>query len=152
MSITCLTDSKSLEPNEVLVVGFSQGEKEAELLESAISLDKDLQNQIKEALKLTNFAGKKSEITYLTINSGVVCVGLGKINKSEQIDLEILRKVAGSASRFLSGKKSALFALPNKTLSQTNAVVMGAELGVYVFQEFKTKKENNQAPLIQARI
>ena len=152
MSITCLTDSKSLEPNEVLVVGFSQGEKEAELLESAISLDKDLQNQIKEALKLTNFAGKKSEITYLTINSGVVCVGLGKINKSEQIDLEILRKVAGSASRFLSGKKSAVFALPNKTLSQTNAVVMGAELGVYVFQEFKTKKENNQAPLIQARI
>ena len=147
MSITRLTDSFEINANEVLVVGFAQTDSSYELLESALPIDPSLKLQINQAIKLTSFSGKKSEIAYLTINSGVLCVGLGKIEKTQPIDLETLRRAAGTASRSLAGKKSALFALPNKNLSQTHAVVMGVELGAYSFQEFKTKKDDKNNPL-----
>ena len=152
MPITRLTDSFEISANEVLVLGFTQTDSSYELLESALPIDPSLKLQINQAIKLTSFSAKKSEITYLTINSGVLCVGLGKIEKTEPIDLETLRRAAGTASRSLVGKNSALFALPNKNLTQTHAVVMGVELGAYSFQEFKTKKDDKNSPLQSARI
>ncbi len=152
MSITRLTDSNEIQANEVLVVAFAQTEDSPELLEAALPLDPSLKLQINQAIKLTNFTGKKSEVTYLTINSGVLCVGLGKIDKTIALDLETLRRAAGTASRSLVAKNSALFALPNKNLTQTNAVVMGVELGAYSFQEFKSKKDDKSNPLANARI
>ncbi|MEY3496911.1 MAG: hypothetical protein RJA80_1134, partial [Actinomycetota bacterium] len=152
MSITRLTDSYEISANEVLVVGFAQTDSGFELLESALPMDPSLKLSINQAIKLTNFSGKKSEVSYLTINSGVLCVGLGKIEKTEPIDLETLRRAAGTASRSLVGKNSALFALPNKNLTQTHAVVMGVELGAYSFQEFKTKKDEKNTPLQAAKI
>ena len=152
MSITRLTDSIEIQANEVLVVAFAQTEDSPELLEAAMPLDPSLKLQINQAIKLTNFTGKKSEVTYLTISAGVLCVGLGKIDKTISLDLEILRRAAGTASRSLVGKNSALFALPNKNLTQTHAVVMGVELGAYSFQEFKSKKDDKSNPLVNARI
>lgn len=152
MSITRLIDSYEISANEVLVVGFAQTDNSFELLESALPMDPSLKLQINQAIKLTGFSAKKSETSFLTINSGVLCVGLGKIEKTEPIDLETLRRAAGTASRSLAGKSSALFALPNKNLTQTHAVVMGVELGAYSFQEFKTKKDDKNNPLQIAKI
>jgi leucyl aminopeptidase len=152
MSITRLTDSKNISTDEVLVVGFSQTETGAILLDSAIALEDASKTQILDALKLTNFAGKKSELAYLTIQSGVLCVGLGKVTKIEPVAMETLRQAAAVAARFLINKKSALFALPNTTTVATQAVTVGIELGVYSFQEFKSKKDKTNETLKQANI
>ena len=92
MSITRLTDSKNISANEVLVVGFAQTDNGPEFLEPAITFEAASKNEIIEAIKLTNFSGKKSELAYLTIKSGVLCVGLGKVTKTQPLEMETLRR------------------------------------------------------------
>lgn len=139
MPITRLTDSKNISTDEVLVVGFAQSDNGPELLEAAVALEAATKTEITEAIKLLNFAAKKSEITFLTIKSGILCVGLGKISKTQPLEMETLRRAAAVAARSLVGKKSALFALPTKTTVAAQAVAVGVELGAYTFTEFKTK-------------
>lgn len=152
MPITRLTDSKNISTDEVLVVGFAQSDSGPELLEAAVALEAATKTEINEAIKLLNFAGKKSEITFLTIKSGILCVGLGKISKTQPLEMETLRRAAAVAARSLVGKKSALFALPAQTTVAAQAVVVGVELGAYTFTEFKTKNEKNNESLKQANI
>ena len=152
MPITRLTDSKNISTDEVLVVGFAQSDNGPELLEAAVALEAATKTEINEAIKLLNFAGKKSEITFLTIKSGILCVGLGKISKTQPLEMETLRRAAAVAARSLIGKKSALFALPTQTTVATQAVAVGVELGAYTFTEFKTKNEKNNESLKQANI
>ena len=152
MSITRLTDSKNISVNEVLVVGFAQTDNGPELLDSAIALEPTSKSEISEAIKLTNFSGKKSELTFLTIKSGVLCVGLGKVSKTEPLEMETLRRASAVAARALAGKSSALFALPTSTTVATHAVTAGVELGAYTFTQFKTKTEKTSEGLKQANI
>ncbi len=152
MPITRLTDSKNISTDEVLVVGFAQSDNGPELLEPAVALEAATKTEINEAIKLLNFAGKKSEITFLTIKSGILCVGLGKISKTQPLEMETLRRAAAVAARSLVGKKSALFALPTQTTVAAQAVAVGVELGAYTFTEFKTKNEKNNESLKQANI
>ena len=152
MLITRLTDSKNISTDEVLVVGFAQSDNGPELLEAAVALEAATKTEINEAIKLLNFAGKKSEITFLTIKSGILCVGLGKISKTQPLEMETLRRAAAVAARSLVGKKSALFALPTQTTVAAQAVAVGVELGAYTFTEFKTKNEKNNESLKQANI
>ena len=152
MSITRLTDSKNISANEVLIVGFAQTDNGPEFLEPAIAFEAASKNEIIEAIKLTNFSGKKSELAYLTIKSGVLCVGLGKVTKTQPLEMETLRRASGVAARSLAGKSSALFALPTNTTVATHAVTVGVELGAYSFTEFKTKNEKTSETLKQANI
>ena len=152
MSITRLTDSKNISANEVLVVGFAQTDNGPELLDSAIALEPTSKSEISEAIKLTNFSGKKSELTFLTIKSGVLCVGLGKVSKTQPLEMETLRRASAVAARALAGKPSALFALPTSTTVATHAVTVGVELGAYTFTQFKTKTEKTSEGLKQANI
>ena len=152
MPITRLTDSKNISTDEVLVVGFAQSDNGPELLEAAVALEAATKTEINEAIKLLNFAGKKSEITFLTIKSGILSVGLGKISKTQPLEMETLRRAAAVAARSLVGKKSALFALPTQTTVAAQAVAVGVELGAYTFTEFKTKNEKNNESLKQANI
>jgi leucyl aminopeptidase len=152
MSITRLTDSKNISANEVLVVGFAQTDNGPELLDSAIALEPTSKSEISEAIKLTNFSGKKSELTFLTIKSGVLCVGLGKVSKTQPLEMETLRRASAVAARTLAGKPSALFALPTSTTVATHAVTVGVELGAYTFTQFKTKTEKTSEGLKQANI
>ena len=152
MPITRLTDSKNISANEVLVVGFAQTDNGPELLDSAIALEPTSKSEISEAIKLTNFSGKKSELTFLTIKSGVLCVGLGKVSKTQPLEMETLRSASAVAARALAGKPSALFALPTSTTVATHAVTVGVELGAYTFTQFKTKTEKTSEGLKQANI
>jgi leucyl aminopeptidase len=152
MSITRLTDSKNISANEVLVVGFAQTDNGPELVDSAIALEPTSKSEISEAIKLTNFSGKKSELTFLTIKSGVLCVGLGKVSKTQPLEMETLRRASAVAARALAGKPSALFALPTSTTVATHAVTVGVELGAYTFTQFKTKTEKTSEGLKQANI
>ena len=152
MPITRLTDSKNILANEVLVVGFAQTDNGPELLDSAIALEPTSKSEISEAIKLTNFSGKKSELTFLTIKSGVLCVGLGKVSKTQPLEMETLRRASAVAARALAGKPSALFALPTSTTVATHAVTVGVELGAYTFTQFKTKTEKTSEGLKQANI
>jgi leucyl aminopeptidase len=133
-------------------VGFAQTDNGPELLDSAITLEPTSKSEISEAIKLTNFSGKKSELTFLTIKSGVLCVGLGKVSKTQPLEMETLRRASAVAARALAGKSSALFALPTNTTVATHAVTVGVELGAYTFTQFKTKTEKTSESLKQANI
>ena len=133
-------------------MGFAQTDNGPEFLEPAIAFEAASKNEIIEAIKLTNFSGKKSELAYLTIKSGVLCVGLGKVTKTQPLEMETLRRASGVAARSLAGKSSALFALPTNTTVATHAVTVGVELGAYSFTEFKTKNEKTSETLKQANI
>ena len=148
MSITRLTEYKKISTDDVLVVGFTQGDKGPEILNPVVSFETFSKNEIIGALKLTNFTGKKSELTYLTIKSGVLCVGLGKVSKTQPLEMETLRRAAAVAARSLAGKSSALFALPTSTTVATHAVTLGA----YTFTEFKTKNDKGSENLKRANI
>ncbi len=152
MSITRLTEYKKISTDDVLVVGFTQGDKGPEILNPVVSFETFSKNEIMGALKLTNFTGKKSELTYLTIKSGVLCVGLGKVSKTQPLEMETLRRAAAVAARSLAGKSSALFALPTSTTVATHAVTLGVELGAYTFTEFKTKNDKGSENLKRANI
>lgn len=133
-------------------MGFAQTDNGPELLDSAIALEPTSKSEISEAIKLTNFSGKKSELTFLTIKSGVLCVGLGKVSKTQPLEMETLRRASAVAARALAGKPSALFALPTSTTVATHAVTVGVELGAYTFTQFKTKTEKTSEGLKQANI
>ena len=133
-------------------MGFAQTDNGPELLDSAITLEPTSKSEISEAIKLTNFSGKKSELTFLTIKSGVLCVGLGKVSKTQPLEMETLRRASAVAARALAGKPSALFALPTSTTVATHAVTVGVELGAYTFTQFKTKTERTSEGLKQANI
>ncbi len=133
-------------------MGFAQTDNGPELLDAAITLEPTSKSEISEAIKLTNFSGKKSELTFLTIKSGVLCVGLGKVSKTQPLEMETLRRASAVAARALAGKPSALFALPTSTTVATHAVTVGVELGAYTFTQFKTKTEKTSEGLKQANI
>jgi leucyl aminopeptidase len=77
----------------------------------------------------------------------VLCVGLGKVTKTQPLEMETLRRASGVAARSLVGKSSALFALPTTTTVAAHAVTIGVELGAYSFTEFKTKNEKSSETL-----
>ena len=111
MSITRLTEYKKISKDDVLVVGFTQGDKGPEILNPAVSFETFSKNEIMDALKLTNFTGKKSELTYLTIKSGVLCVGLGKVSKTQP----------NTASKTKPNTENAATSSPNFQTNKTNA-------------------------------
>jgi leucyl aminopeptidase len=67
----------------------------------------------------------------------VLAVGLGDAG---EVDLESLRRAAGSAARALSGKKTVALALPTASADEINAVTEGALLGAYAYDRYLTKK------------
>ncbi len=69
----------------------------------------------------------------------IVAVGLGHQSAGD-VDVESLRRAAGSAARALSGKKTVAFALPATNERQVRAVAEGAMLGAYAFDRYLTKK------------
>lgn len=75
----------------------------------------------------------------------VVAVGL--CTSDAATDPEILRRAAGSAARGLTGVDHAAFALPAETPELAAAVTLGAELGAYTFDRYRTADKPKDRPV-----
>jgi len=134
---------------ELLTLGLFEGEKE---LTGAIKhIDGLLNGAIADIIKAGDFTGKLNQILLLYTHNKIkskrlLLVGLGK---REEFSLESIRSASGKVA--LQARNLSLtsyttlllgedFNLPIETLTQ--ALVEGAELGLYNFSKFKTEMES----------
>ncbi len=100
-----------------------------------------------DALLAVDAKGTVGEITMVpagatTTAPMVVAIGLGKSD-----DLDQVRAGAGSAMRALTGRKKVALVPPAEDASTVRAVVEGALMGAYAFDEYRTVKSQMHPPV-----
>ena len=111
----------------------------------ADALPKATANKLKTALEAVGATGSKDELvripaTGIADAKVIVAVGLGSTKNG--IGEEQLRRVAGSATRSLSGIKKVAIYLPAAYAGAAKAILEGAALGAYSFTEHKSSTLN----------
>lgn len=81
----------------------------------------------------------------------VLAVGLGPAPADGAYDLEVLRRAAGAAARALAGCSRIALALPATSDEQVEAVGIGALLGAYSFDRYRTA-DGSRAPVEAATV
>ncbi|NBR93247.1 MAG: leucyl aminopeptidase [Actinobacteria bacterium] len=89
---------------------------------------------LKKSLTNSRVEGKSDEVRMFTNLEGQLIVAVALPAKN---DLEGIRRAAGVALRSLIGHKKATIAIECKDSEEFRAVVEGATLGAYQFQQFK---------------
>lgn len=134
-----------------LVLATWATESKARLAPCDLKIPTPLKREIEHHLDLAAAKGKRSEVIYLSIASGVICVGLGKQDSKKPEQLEGLRRAGAVAARALAGRNEAIFAIQTKTTTELEALATGVGLGSYQFTKYKTKKTELKPPLKVAK-
>ncbi|THV31303.1 leucyl aminopeptidase [Glycomyces paridis] len=129
---------------DVLVVGVFAGEDAPELPESLAGVDAAFGGRLAEQLAALGNTGGASSLTRLPAPEGlaaalVYAVGLGD---AEDLDDETLRRAAGTAVRAAFGKETVAIAFEG----DPEATAVGAALGAYKFEGYKTEGNGDAAP------
>ena len=129
---------------EVLVVGVFSGEDAPEIPESAARVDAAFGGRLAQQLAALGNTGSASSLTRLPAPEGltaklVYAVGLGD---AEDLDDETLRRAAGTAVRAAFGKESVAIGFEG----DPEATAVGAALGAYKFEGYKTEGGGDAAP------
>jgi leucyl aminopeptidase len=140
---------------DALVVGIYAAPGGPVAAPGAEALDQALSGGLAATLGALGFSGKAEELakfpTFGALSAPlVVAVGLGEPPGGD-LDPETLRRAAGAATRSLAGTTSAALALPAATAAQAEAVALGALLGAYAFNRYRTTGEQ-KAPLQEITI
>jgi leucyl aminopeptidase len=125
---------------DAVVIGVIPGEAGPALAPGAEDADKALSGRLVEALKAVGATGKAGELVKLPSLGAltapvIVAVGLGTT-----YDAEGLRRAAGAATRSLAGSATAALALPARTVEEAGAVAIGALLGNYSYDRYRTSE------------
>ena len=138
-----------------VVVGVFDGRK---LSTSAASLDKSTRGAITKAIKASSFKGAKNHSLTIMTPAGtrlerVLCVGLGKPKDLDERAFETIGGRIYAALKAQSEKAQVLLdAAPGCGLSADEMAVhvgIGARLGSYRFDKYKTKKKGHAKPVIK---
>jgi ABC-type transport system substrate-binding protein len=129
---------------EVLVVGVFSGEDAPVLPDSLAGIDAVFGGRLAEQLAVLGNTGSASSLTRLPAPEGlsaklVYAVGLGD---AENLDDETLRRAAGTAVRAAFGKDTVAIAFEG----DPEATAVGAALGAYKFEGYKTGDGGDTAP------
>jgi leucyl aminopeptidase len=131
---------------DALIIGVTQGADGPVPAAGSEDIDGALGNTLAATLTALGATGRQDELTKIasagrTAAPLIVAVGLGKGDQDGERDrLESLRRGAGSAVRALTGGKtqSIALSLPSGDAAKTEAVVLGALLGRYSFNRYRT--------------
>ncbi|QFG25775.1 leucyl aminopeptidase [Actinomadura sp. WMMB 499] len=123
---------------DAIVIGVSPGGDGVSPAAGAEALDRALDGRLAAALGALGATGKTGEITRVPTLGAVpapviVAAGLG-----ENPTAEDLRRAAGAALRSLAGTARAAVALPAPDVERVEAAALGALLGAYSFDSFRT--------------
>ncbi|MBO3733614.1 leucyl aminopeptidase [Glycomyces niveus] len=129
---------------EVLVVGVFSGEDAPVLPDSLAGIDAAFGGRLAEQLAVLGNTGSASSLTRLPAPAGlsaklVYAVGLGDAG---DLDDETLRRAAGTAVRAAFGKDTVAIAFEG----DPEATAVGAALGAYKFEGYKTGDGGDAAP------
>ncbi|TDB91468.1 leucyl aminopeptidase [Actinomadura sp. 7K534] len=150
-------DSEALASIDVdaIVVGVSPAEAGPAPAAGSEDLDRALDGRLAEALAALGATGKAGEITKLPALGAVtakvvVAAGLGEDPSAEDV-----RRAAGAAVRSLAGTSRVAVALPGTeaggTAENVEAVALGALLGAYSFDSYRTGGEH-KSPVEEIRL
>ncbi|RFS85463.1 leucyl aminopeptidase [Actinomadura spongiicola] len=114
-------------------------------------LDRALDGRLAEALAALGATGKAGEVTKLPALGAVtakviVAAGLGESPSAEDV-----RRAAGAAVRSLAGNARVAVALPTVSAEDVEAVALGALLGAYSFDAFRTGGDH-KGPVEEIRL
>ncbi|WP_131742681.1 leucyl aminopeptidase [Actinomadura roseirufa] len=135
---------------DAIVIGVSPAGAGAAPAAGSEGLDQALDGRLADALRALGATGKTGEITKLPTLGAVpapvvVAAGLG-----EEPGAEDLRRAAGAALRALAGTARVAVALPAESAADVEAVALGALLGAYAFDAYRTG--DRKAPVEEIRL
>ncbi|WP_242901839.1 leucyl aminopeptidase [Actinomadura terrae] len=114
-------------------------------------LDQALGGRLADALRALGATGKAGEVVKLPTLGAVpapvvLAAGLGESPTDED-----LRRAAGAALRALAGSARVAVALPAASAGEVESVALGALLGTYTFDSFRTG-EGRRSPVEDVRL
>jgi leucyl aminopeptidase len=124
---------------DALVVGVARGRSGPQL---AVRADERALRALAPTLATMGVTGAPDEVVRVPAPTGVaasvvVLTGLGEA--ARRYPAETLRRAAGAATRSLTGTGRAVLALPAASPEEVEAVALGALLGAYTFNRFRTR-------------
>ncbi len=141
------TESPSSLDADAVVVGYHSGGDAPEPASGAHTVDAAFTGGLGSTLSLLGASGAPEEVHTIASLGAVkapvvVAVGLGPAPADGPVDSDVLSRAAGAALRSLSarpeGAGRVVLALPATTADQAGAVALGAELGSYSFDRYRT--------------
>jgi leucyl aminopeptidase len=113
-------------------------------------------NTLPTVLERFGVSGAEDEVTRLPAPEGlaaalILAVGLGDARADGRYDAEVLRRGAGAAARTLVATEHATSALPISAAEDVAAVALGAVLGAYSFDTYRTS-ETGKRPLARLAV
>ncbi|HEY8479038.1 MAG TPA: leucyl aminopeptidase [Spirillospora sp.] len=140
---------------DAIVIGVSPGEDGAVPAAGSQDLDRALGGRLAEALTALGATGKAGEITKLPALGAVTAKVIVAAGLGDGPTAEDLRRAAGAAIRSLAGTARAAVALPvpsgDGSAAGVEAVALGALLGAYSFDAFRTGDEHKK-PVEEIRV
>jgi leucyl aminopeptidase len=127
---------------DVLVIGVSASDSGPTL-----HIDDAAFDDIRACLVALGVTGADDEVRRLAAPSGsarsIALVGLG----SAEVDPNVLRRAAGSATRQLTGVTSLAFALPTSSPDDVLGILEGAAIGSYYFTRYRSQpRDTTKSP------
>jgi leucyl aminopeptidase len=128
--------------------------KSLKLSPNTKSIDKKLNGLISKVIKNKEFCGKKSESLLLrTELTNVLLLGVGDI---DEINLDILQDISAHASVTAKTLKCKTYVFnydySNVSENDIEAIVRGADLGLYDFNTYKSEKKSFRPVLMKITI
>ena len=134
-------------------------DKSLKLSPNTKSIDKKLNGLISKVIKNKEFCGKKSESLLLrTELTNVLLLGVGDIDEdtSPLINLDILQDISANASVTAKTLKCKTYVFNYDALKvsehELEAIVRGADLGLYDFNTYKSEKKSFRPALMKITI
>jgi leucyl aminopeptidase len=138
-TISLTTEPGTTVAGDVLVVGMAKGAKGPTLV---LGADDRALRPLAAGLVALGLTGAADEVARIPAPPGVsaavvLLTGLGDV--SRRYAPETLRRAAGAATRALVGSSKVVLGLPAGTAAEVEAVALGALLGSYTFNTFRTR-------------
>jgi leucyl aminopeptidase len=140
---------------EALVIGVTEGRRGPLLAPGAEDVDKAFAGKLATTLAAVGATGKKGQLTKVPTAGAIAApvgaaVGLGPAPDDWTLDLEALRRAAGTATRELAGSRRVAIALPAEGADAVGAVAEGALLGAYSFLRYRYASRDDHRPGVDA--
>ncbi|GAA4230059.1 leucyl aminopeptidase [Actinomadura meridiana] len=114
-------------------------------------LDRALDGRLAEALTALGATGKVGEVTKLPALGAVTATVIAAVGLGESPSAEDVRRAAGAAVRSLAGTARVAVALPTASAADVENVALGALLGAYSFDTYRTG-DDHKAPVQEIRL
>ena len=151
--MSVITESPSTLDADAVVVGYHSGGDAPEPASGAHDVDAAFTGGLASTLSLLGASGTPEEVHTIASLGAVtapvvVTVGLGPAPSDGPVDSETLSRAAGAALRALTsrdeGPGRVVLALPAQTVDEAGAVALGAQLGGYAFDRYRTGEKVKQ--------